>query len=650
MLRRMILKNFVHFEEKQVLDFTDSENEPILFVGASSTGKTAALELIRRCLESKLNSSLTSRTNPESIAYVFCEFKTDLTFCKDTVITGLLVDGKHGRHSDGADQRVREENPVVREEEKPVNTNDEKTEINNDEKVHEESSEKETDADTIFHRITIYSSYGKNEVLFERFSLKTAGEIVSDNKIRKLQELPPSLPKLDEMITSSKFTEKTVLKMLSRFKVENDTVMKNNDILEELSRTYVGILSMRGIGTFQWTKSEQISDKYKEDNYKNTCKQAEIISDLIYSDSIETDKEERIFRYLIGGDDIVFEKGDDNKISVMHGKNKFPLLKTSVGVLEAKQFSLLMAHKNLKTICLEEPDRGMHPQMIQCMKVVLHEESRNKTIIVVTHSPYLVDSLWFQNTYYFHKKGIFPMKEYGDPVSDKNAKFPAGAEDFKILLFPTRVLLVEGKTDKLILQGIFRHRFTTLAEKENIDKHRNISEYQIFSCGGKDAMESVASFCRLMKITHLELLDRDCEVEMDNRGWIWKINDKNFEGYLDKPISDFLENAFNSYSDILKENGKFIWKAGDLEDMLLSERKHQEEICNILNIKNDKQRGRKSLKKAIKDTLSNGLSKTQLEKLSDILVKFDEVVRLLDFLGHRSSNKTEKFEKLIRWL
>nr|XP_022298017.1 uncharacterized protein LOC111107224 isoform X1 [Crassostrea virginica]XP_022298019.1 uncharacterized protein LOC111107224 isoform X1 [Crassostrea virginica] len=477
MLRRMILKNFVHFGEKQVLDFTDSENEPILFVGASSTGKTAALELIRRCLESKLNSSLTSRTNPKFIAYVFCEFQTDLKYCDSTVITGFLIDGKHGRYSDGADERVREEKPVVREEEKLVNTNDEKTEINNDEKVHGESSEKETDADTIFYRITIYSSDGKNEVLFERFSLKTAGEIVSD-KTRKLQKLPPFLcVQLDKLITSSEFDEEKVFKMSSRFKIENETVIEKNFILEGLSRTYVGVLSMRGIGTFQWTKSKQISVEYREDNYKNTCTQAEIISDLIYSGSIETDKEERIFRYLIGGDDIVFEKGDGNNISVMHGENKFPLLKTSVGVLEAKQFSLLMAHEHLKTICLEEPDRGMHPQMIQCMKVVLHEESRNKTIIVVTHSPYLVDSLWFQNTYYFHKKGICSMKKYANPVSDKIAKFPAGAEDFRILLFSTRVLLVEGKSDKLILQGIFRHCFTTLAEKEKNERNRNILQY-----------------------------------------------------------------------------------------------------------------------------------------------------------------------------
>ena len=626
MLRRMILNNFVHFGEEQ-LDFTKSENEPILFVGASSTGKTAALELIRRCLESKLNSSLTSRTNPESIAYVFCEFRTDLKFCESTVITGFLVDGKHGRHSYDADQKVRGE------EEKLINTNDEKTEINNVEKVHEESYEKEKDADTIFYRITIYSSDGKNHVLYETFSLKTADEIVSDNKIRKLQELPPFLClKLDEMIASSKFNEETVLEMSSRFKIKNETVIENNVILEELSRTYVGSLSMRGIGTFQWTKSKQISVEYREDNYKNTCIQAEIISDLINSDFIEKDKEERIFRYLIGGDDIVFEKGDDNNISVKHGEIKFPLLKTSVGVLEAKQFSLLMAHKDLKTICLEEPDRGMHPQMIQCMKVVLHEESRNKTIIVVTHSPYLVDSLWFQNTYYFHKKGICSLK-----VSDKIAKFPAGAEDFRILLFSTRVLLVEGKCDKLILQGIFRHCFTTLAEKEKNERNRNILQYQIFSCGGRDAMKTVKKFCDRLNITYLELLDRDSEIEIDNRGLIYSINVQKFASYIDKPISDFLKNDDHivEFSKILKVGSKFVWKVGDLEDMLLSERESREDICKTLKLEDYEQKKRKDLKDAIKKTLSNGLTKSQLEELSAKLVQFKEVDRLLDFLGHR---------------
>ena len=65
---------------------------------------------------------------------------------------------------------------------------------------------------------------------------------------------------------------------------------------------------------------------------------------------------------------------------------------------------------------------------------------------------------------------------------------------------------------------------------------------------------------------------------------------------------------------------------------VLSERKRREEICNIHKINNYKQKRRKNLKKAIKETLSNGLSKAQLEELSAIVITFDEVIRLCEFL------------------
>lgn len=64
MLRGMVLKNFVNFKERYFFDFSKIGNGPYIFVGASSTGKTAALELIRRCMGDKLNSSLTNRCNP----------------------------------------------------------------------------------------------------------------------------------------------------------------------------------------------------------------------------------------------------------------------------------------------------------------------------------------------------------------------------------------------------------------------------------------------------------------------------------------------------------------------------------------------------------------------------------------------------------
>lgn len=92
MLRGMVQENFVRFQERMVFDFSRNKNGPNLFVGASSTGKTAALELIRRCMDSKLNSSFTNRFNPQKIAYVFCEFGIDFDGYGTTAITGTIVD------------------------------------------------------------------------------------------------------------------------------------------------------------------------------------------------------------------------------------------------------------------------------------------------------------------------------------------------------------------------------------------------------------------------------------------------------------------------------------------------------------------------------------------------------------------------------
>lgn len=92
MLRGTVLKNFVKFKERYFFDFFKIGNGPYIFVGASSTGKTTALEIIRRCMDDKLNSSLTNRCSPNEIAYAFCEFYIDIPEYGSTVITGIIVE------------------------------------------------------------------------------------------------------------------------------------------------------------------------------------------------------------------------------------------------------------------------------------------------------------------------------------------------------------------------------------------------------------------------------------------------------------------------------------------------------------------------------------------------------------------------------
>lgn len=110
MLKSITLENYVHFKDKIVIDFdtswrvkqsreslpeeattsnasadeiersdaTNGEtvdcNALNIFVGANFCGKSAVLELIRRCMTDEINVSVTSSFDKNLNAYVFCQF------------------------------------------------------------------------------------------------------------------------------------------------------------------------------------------------------------------------------------------------------------------------------------------------------------------------------------------------------------------------------------------------------------------------------------------------------------------------------------------------------------------------------------------------------------------------------------------------
>lgn len=173
------------------------------------------------------------------------------------------------------------------------------------------------------------------------------------------------------------------------------------ELWRKVEEQFVGILPTRGPGTIQWTKIKLIESENKAKNYKGPCVHAVIITELLDSDLIDKKKEQEILSFLTNPSKIVFRKEAPNAnrinlIQVKNGMNEFPLFKTSFGIIEAKQFSLIMAHRTLKTICLEEPDRGMHPQMIERIKEVLHHES--------PHSPHLLDSMSLKNIFFLFQE------------------------------------------------------------------------------------------------------------------------------------------------------------------------------------------------------------------------------------------------------
>lgn len=623
MLRGMVVENFVHFKERCKFDFSRTENGPNIFVGPSSTGKTAALELMRRCMDSKINSSLTKRFDKNENAYAFCEFKVDTPCYGSTVITGMIVEGKHESNPDS----------IPEDEE------------------YEDWNEMQTKNDTRFHKVIMYCY--KEEIKFcsKTYLEKENGKIVD---LRMNLKLPPSLlkeildPKTEVNDISVGIIERftlpfvqTVVKKIEELN-ENETVNSKPKLWKMMEENFVGIFPMRGPGTFQWTKSKYIDYTFKSINYEGLCTHAEIITDLLDSELIDNEKEERIFGFLTYPNKFVFEKETSptgkTVVNVQHNNGpKFPLLKTSLGIVEAKQFSLLMTHKLFKTICLEEPDRGMHPHMIERMKEVLHDASKTKTVIVATHSPYLLDSRSLENTFVFLKKEINSfVKSIGALDKCGIIRKMIEIEDFKRLLFSSHVLFVEGKSDKIVLQSIFRHIF--LSKMKISDATTDMLSYEIILMGGKDSRDTLADFCKEINIRHCFVLDRDTYVKKKKKAEKGALEIAEYPDIIKMgcTLEAFPESSeFKNLSNRLASDKKtFIWKRGGIEDFLLDDGSDDAytKIKDILGKEKLDATDKKTKNKKIKSVLNDGLSMKQSEDLANFIVNFTETERLKTFL------------------
>lgn len=630
MLRGTVLKNFVKFKERYFFDFSKIGNGPYIFVGASSTGKTAALELIRRCLDDKLNSSLTNRCSPNEIAYAFCEFCIDIPVYRSTVITGIIV----------------EKTDIIKNEEDGAVGG-----------LKKDSKNLKTEKKTKFHKIIIYSTKdGQVHGFSKRYLEKEDGSIVDNNKVVELSHclLEGVLEKRIEELVVDSFVNQILHKIESTEPVTGKGSSNNpgRELWEEMQKRFVGVLSMRGIGAFQWTKSDFIDNKYKSENYDTACSQAEIITTLMGNSLVDDEKEARILNVLT--DPTKFHFRRNSECDVQHDNrelmskassaelrkekqpvqifvrqdedaHEFPLLKTSVGVIEAKQFSLLMAHKSFKTICLEEPDRGMHPQMIERMKEVLYQESEDKTIIVVTHNPYFLDARSIENTFIFFKENDFAcVKNIGDLLKSNPVRKFVEIEDLKRVLFSSHALFVEGKSDKIVLQSLIRHVFTTL------DNKPEFLSFEIIPMGGKTIKEKIASFCKSINIKYGLILDRDAY--MTTKNGIIEIVDYPSYHLRNNSLQWFKREFFNLSEKLEREEKTFIWKDGSLEDFLLSCHWKRPDLTSVLEVQNAPPLTYHELKKDIKRSLNDGLSVEQSKNLAEIVTDFYGIKRLWTFL------------------
>lgn len=727
MLKSITLENFVHFKDETVIEF-DAPNESAdgcnslhIFVGANFCGKSTILELIRRCMTDEINLSKTNHCLEDSVAYAFCKFD-------DEVISGIIA----------------------------------------------EPHRKESRSQTVY-KFFIYNK--ENETFFRYKSSNNCADIYGDvvqndtdrKVIRKFFERKPDETRQIEKIHNHENIT-NLLKMIKKTRTPCSE-LQDKPSWKSIENQYMASFPLRGIGIVQWTKSANIKDK---SNYKKACERAEVISTLFRENKFNKEKEKEIFDFLTYPNAYTFTQ-TNGYIYVQKDGLKFHLLKTSEGILEAKLTSLLLAYDDIKTLCLEEPDRGMHPQMIERLKTMLFRAAYDKTIIVVTHSPYFIDNITIKNTHVFFRKnhsnvpGIESMRCLLKPEKSSNTCSPKKARSFpdlskvpdiekrrclllirektadfrtrslktascpelskvskietmrslvlirkpqtdsnsctlkkarsspelsnvpniekmqsldlirkhtinicsskkvsdmklsqkvsdieiiRTVLFATKVLLVEGQTDKEVVQGIFaQYKNNQLSNRtsEIGEFNTDITTYQVISVNGCENMKRVKLFCDEMHLPCLCLFDLDTIVncrddkkssEKDTKpikGFSKIGNQEDLSKYVGKRLSMFIahDDSLKAVKSLESKENTFIWRHGAVEEAILSSPNSNlnEEIAEIFCCVS-------LTPKILKTKLKERLTEEQWKSFYSKLLKVEEIDRFITFLKEKEKCQT----------
>lgn len=625
----MCFKNFVHFKEHQTLKFQPGIN---ILVGQNSSGKTSILEMIRRCMTKRINNHVTSSYDETREAYLVCKFD----------ITSYYGELLHSLDKRPAVQQLGDHQDSVYllsiVQKIPFNGR------------------------VTWKKSVCFKRDDKVTVLVGYYNVEKDNILSSEDNVEFFMGKIDSLWMLDDA-DSVKDNEGQIVKDLNKIDAKNDKRFKQLDsssklldeILEIIEKRYVSTTPMRSINPVQWSRSSQKSSE-ESLNCKEAVERAEILQTLLNNEEeVDCKRADEIFEEITRPLVYKFSKTDSNIIIEHKNDNppetkRVPLLKTPEGIIEAQQLALLLAHREFKTLCFEEPDRGMHPKMIEQLLQALTEET-DKTILVVTHSPYFINNTTARLTHVCVRRREDDSVKSVHSVqilleNDQKCKI-TDTDELKKIVFSSQILCVEGKTDKIFVQAIFEHMKT--------EGMKSIPAHQIIVMGSHTLCQPLQSLCESLNVKCVVLLDRDAIIrpQQTRKGKVPRGSSNNQEGtikeirltgitskedenilqeWVGKGLQKF-ESAgtYETLFRILEDKDIFIWKNGNLED-------------TIRSVFTGGSFFKMFDKKLEKSSIST-FDKKKLSRLAEEMCKSDEIQRFLDFF--KSKEKGDKTKEVI---
>lgn len=208
-----------------------------------------------------------------------------------------------------------------------------------------------------------------------------------------------------------------------------------------------------------------------------------------------------------------------HRISIIVSKKgrRFPLDALGQGISQILLLSTAMALINDGIVIIDEPELSLHPLLQRrLLNRVLRECKSGVQFIIVTHSPYLLGDEWIDKTYRISKPDVDSIvrkvKETSEVLSkeiqdvqerSKLLRF-VSSPDFKSLLFSKGVVIVEGPSDKIVIEELDRH----LANEGKGASLRD-NEWFVIDSGGVNSIGTVMKFARKIDLGIIAISDLD---------------------------------------------------------------------------------------------------------------------------------------------
>ncbi|KAK3101778.1 hypothetical protein FSP39_006282 [Pinctada imbricata] len=529
MLRLIAFENLINFKERQRLEFQDGVN---FLVGANSTGKSSILELIRRCHSVKLNDSITNLLDDGKPGYVISRYEglSDI-FEEDgkgkmDMRTALICSFQERKEGIMSIYKCSCFKGIANRGLYIAASQYEKKVLENEkERMTRRFSLQLVTEDWIEDFIDDYlpkTTYEK-----QKSDRNNHGERENENKVNEGQENDLKLESFfnesetqaddkshfDENDTQENVTQQDTIKtdrttpnkgteyaFLAKVKAilgQSEPIEKMDEetseiILEKLQSSFAHVFPVRSIGPLQWINGNNVVEQDTTKTYKTSHKRAKILMELLPPEermgpqtetgcqsiehrNIHIEKEQSFFKRVTYPLEYKFRKDTkEEKILVDHendpgsSQRKFELLKAPEGIIEAKQVTLIFSHKKFKTICYEDIERGMHNQMIENLNNFVLKEIKEKTVIIVTHNPSLINR-WALGRIHVCTRTELSKGKFVNivrKIPDKYAIKYGVQHEMKKVLFSARVLLVEGPSDLNVLRALFDY---ILSKKEKLN-------------------------------------------------------------------------------------------------------------------------------------------------------------------------------------